>query len=245
MLDTIGMKTEDRMTYPNHVAVIMDGNGRWARMKGLSRKDGHKAGARVATDIIHYAIDSGVQVLTLFAFSTENWERPVSEVGTIMSILQAYLNTEIFAFLQRGVRFRVIGEREQLGQPIQFLIDRAEKLSAGNEGLQLNLALSYGSKNELIRAVKKIAVSGFDLSLLNEEVIEANLDTAGLPPVDLLIRTSGEQRLSNFLLWQCAYSEFYFTEVMWPDFTREIFSEALQVFLRRSRRFGKIEEEIL
>ncbi len=234
--------TESLHTVPEHVGIIMDGNGRWATRQGLSRKEGHKAGAHTAMDIIHCAIDCKVKALTLYAFSTENWERSEQEVSGIMNLLHSYLSTEIFVFLQRGVKFKVIGERDCLSSPIRFLINRAENLSAKNRGMCLNLALSYGSKNELIRAIKRMAKEKFDFLQIKEEHIDSHLDTKGLPPVDLLIRTSGEQRLSNFLLWQCAYAEFYFTETLWPDFTREAFREALESYGGRSRRFGGVEE---
>ena len=232
------------MSYPNHVGIIMDGNGRWATSRGLTRKEGHKKGIKVCTQIIHAAIDYGINILSLYAFSTENWKRPEDEVLTIMDILDLYLQTEIFIFIRRKVRFRVIGDQSRLSKKTQFLINKIVKLSSRNKGMELVFALNYGGHDEVMRAVKRMATNQYDFNNINIEDFEQHLDTSDLRPVDLVIRTSGEQRLSNFLIWQSAYAELFFTKTLWPDFTREEFHEALEDFKNRNRRYGDISGNV-
>ncbi len=225
---------------PKHVGIIMDGNGRWANMRGLPRIEGHKRGAERTRDIINASLDIGIEVLTLYAFSIENWERPEDEVSVLMDLLYSYLSEEIIDMLKEGIRFRMIGDRERLPSHIQKLIEEAERITAGGDRMTLVTALSYGAKDEILRTVKKIIKMGIPEEEIDEAVFESLLDTHGLPPVDLIIRTSGEKRLSNFLLWQGAYAELYFTDTLWPDFTREEFISAIQDYQRRERRFGRV-----
>ncbi len=226
------------MSSPNHVGIIMDGNGRWATERSLPRKEGHKVGARICMDIIHEAIDQNVKVLSLYAFSTENWSRPGDEVSSIISLLDLYLQTEILAFLKRGVKLTLLGDRSKLSKKTRFLLRNAEKLSQKNKGMKLQLAVNYGGKDDIIRGIKSLAADGYDFNQINEEDLENVLDGNQSPPVDLLIRTSGEKRISNFMIWQCAYAEFYFTDVLWPDFTPECLREAIACYGNRERRFG-------
>ncbi|RMG73798.1 MAG: isoprenyl transferase [Nitrospirae bacterium] len=225
---------------PKHVGIIMDGNGRWAQLRGLKRIEGHRRGAERAKDIIKVSLDIGIEVLTLYAFSIENWQRPEDEVTTLMELLEVYLSTELLELVKEGIRFRVIGNRQRLPEQIQMIINDAERLTEKNSRLNLVLALSYSGRDEIIRAIKRLIESGLGPEEINETVFEGFLDTKGLPPVDLIIRTSGEIRISNFLLWQGAYAELYFTETLWPDFTKEEFMLALQDFQRRERRFGTV-----
>ncbi|HEB75897.1 MAG TPA: isoprenyl transferase [Nitrospirae bacterium] len=225
---------------PRHVGVIMDGNGRWAQLRGLPRVEGHRKGAERTKELIKAAQEVGVDVLTLYAFSLENWQRPDTEVSTLMELLHLYLTKELKEMIMEGIRFRVIGDREKLPAVIQGIIADIEERTSSNEGLTLVTALSYGGRDEILRAVKKALSEGLNPEDIDEERFETLLDTSGLPAVDLIIRTSGEKRLSNFLLWQGAYAEFYFTETLWPDFTREEFLCAIQDYQRRERRFGGI-----
>lgn len=225
---------------PRHVGVIMDGNGRWAELRGLSRVEGHKRGAERSKEIIRAAVDLGVNALTLYAFSMENWQRPSDEVSFLMKLLDLYLRKEIRDLLQLGLRFRAIGQTWMLPEKIQALIKETEERTAANTGMFLVAALSYGGRNEILRAVKKALVSGTDPESITEENFSDLLDTAGLPPPDLIIRTSGERRLSNFLLWQAAYAELYFTNTLWPDFTKEEFLNAIHDYQVRERRFGAV-----
>ncbi|NQZ79852.1 MAG: di-trans,poly-cis-decaprenylcistransferase [Colwellia sp.] len=231
------------MNKPCHVGLIMDGNGRWASNQNLNRNEGHKAGAKICMDIIHEAINLDIKVLSLFAFSTENWLRPDDEVLSIMSILNSYLESEILAFLKRGVHFRVIGDRSKLSTKTRFLMSNAEKLSIKNKGLKLVLAVNYGGQDDILRSIKKLAEKNCDFKNIQFDDLQENLDTTDLPTVDLMIRTSGEQRLSNFMIWQAAYAEYYFTQTQWPDFTVEEFSQAINTFGQRERRFGKIDNK--
>ena len=226
------------MAVPNHVGIIMDGNGRWAIGRDLARKEGHKKGASTCMDIIHTAIDQQVKVLSLYAFSTENWTRPDDEVSSIISLLDLYLQTEILAFLKRGVKFVLLGDRSKLSAKTRFWLNNAEKLSVKNKGMKLQLAVNYGGKDDIIRGIKSLAAQQYDFSQINEQDLEVMLDGGDSPPVDLMIRTSGEKRLSNFMIWQCAYAEFYFTDTLWPDFTQAAFIEAIDTFGQRDRRFG-------
>ncbi len=225
---------------PGHVGVIMDGNGRWAQLRGLPRVEGHRTGAERTKELIKAAQEVGIDVLTLYAFSLENWQRPDDEVTTLMELLQLYLTKELKDLIMEGIKFRVIGDREKLPAVIQAIITEIEERTSANKGLTLVIALSYGGRDEILRAVKKAISGGVRPEEITEEKFETLLDTSGLPAVDLIIRTSGEKRLSNFLLWQGAYAELYFTETLWPDFTREEFLCAMQDYQRRERRFGGI-----
>jgi undecaprenyl diphosphate synthase len=228
------------LAIPRHVGIIMDGNGRWAELRGLPRSEGHKRGVERVSEITLAACGVGVKTLSLYAFSIENWNRPETEISTLMKLLESFLVNELDQFMKNGVRFRVIGSRNKLPSHIRELLRHAEATTADNSGLLLHCALSYGGRDEIVRAVKKSMASGIAPEDLTEEIISGNMDTNGAPDPDLIIRTSGEQRLSNFLLWQSAYTEFLFTNTLWPDFTREEFLEALYQFQIRDRRFGKV-----
>jgi len=225
---------------PKHVGIIMDGNGRWAELRGITREEGHRQGAVRSKEIIETAGELGVKVLTLYAFSLENWQRPISEVETLMRLLEMYLEKEIIDLIAKDVVFKTIGDVWKLPQDIQILIREVVEKTASNKGMTLVLALSYSGRDEILRAVKKVLHFGVRPEELTEESFSSYLDTAGLPPPDLIIRTSGEMRISNFLIWQGAYSELYFTETLWPDFTKEEFFLAIQHYQQRERRFGAI-----
>jgi undecaprenyl diphosphate synthase len=229
-------------TGPVHVAIIMDGNGRWASARRLPRLAGHREGARAVRRTIEAAINNGVPWLTIYAFSSENWRRPLSEVMDLTGLLRHYLRTEIGELHANGVRVRVIGERTRFDEDIQRELERAERLTAGNARLNLTVALSYGSRAEIAaaaRAAAEAACAGrLDPASLTEDRFTGFLGSAGIPDPDLIIRTSGEQRLSNFLLWQAAYAELVFLDVLWPDFDATHFSAALAEYARRERRFG-------
>ncbi|MBN8891476.1 MAG: di-trans,poly-cis-decaprenylcistransferase [Rhodospirillales bacterium 70-18] len=227
---------------PAHVAIIMDGNGRWAAARGLPRVAGHRAGVEAVRRTVRLAIEMGVGCLTLYAFSSENWRRPVAEVLDLTGLLRHFLRAEIEELHQRGVRLRVIGDRSRFDEDIQRDLVAAERRTAANANLTLVVALSYGGRAEIVaaaRAVAEAALAGrLDPARLDEAAFARGLSTAGLPDPDLIIRTSGEQRLSNFLLWQSAYAELVFLDVLWPDFGQPHFAEALAEFARRERRFG-------
>ncbi|MEK7333397.1 MAG: isoprenyl transferase [Nitrospirota bacterium] len=225
---------------PAHVGIIMDGNGRWAELRGLPRIEGHRRGSERAREIIAAAMEVGIKTLTLYVFSIENWQRPKGEVATLMKLLEIYLRNEFNEFMEKGIFFRTIGETWRLPDNIQDLITETEERKSGNTGMTLISALSYGGRNEIIRAVKKLISSGIDPDKITEDSFDSFLDTAGLPSPDLIIRTSGERRISNFLLWQGAYSEFYFADTLWPDFTKDEFYEALHDYQMRERRFGAV-----
>ena len=225
---------------PHHVGIIMDGNGRWAELRGLPRIEGHRRGAERSKEIIECASELGLRSLTLYAFSTENWQRPSAEVSTLMKLLEVYLKKELDRLMRDGIVFRAIGEIWRLPEHIQSVIKHAEEKTSSNNGMILVTALSYSGRNEIVRAVRKILRSGIVADALTEEVFSSFLDTAGIPPPDLIIRTSGEKRISNFLLWQAAYAELYFTETLWPDFSKDEFLLAIQDYQQRERRFGAI-----
>jgi undecaprenyl diphosphate synthase len=225
---------------PSHVGVIMDGNGRWAQLRGLPRIEGHRIGAGRAKEIIEVAIELGIKCLTLYTFSSENWGRPKSEVSMLMKLLEIYLMNELAQLVKKDVVFKPIGEFWRLPENIQSLLTETERKTAGNKGMVLVTALSYSGRNEILRAVERIIHAGVKPSELNEALFNSYLDTAGLPPPDFIIRTSGERRLSNFLLWQSAYAELYFTDTLWPDFDKDEFMLAIQDFQGRDRRFGGI-----
>lgn len=225
---------------PTHVGIIMDGNGRWAELRGLPRIEGHRQGVERSKEIIEASAEIGLKVLTLYAFSIENWRRPSSEVSTLMKLLETYLKKEVDVIAKKNIVFRIIGKIELLPEHIQKVINEATIRTSKNKGMVLNLALSYSGRDEILRAVKKILNEGLKPEEITEEVFNSYLDTAGLPPPDLIIRTSGEMRISNFLLWQSAYSEFYFTDTLWPDFTKDEFLLAIQEYQQRDRRFGAV-----
>jgi undecaprenyl diphosphate synthase len=229
---------------PTHVAIIMDGNGRWAKARGLPRTVGHKRGADAVREVVEGACELGISYLTLFGFSSENWKRPKSEVRDLMGLLRLYLRSEIKELHENGVRLKVVGERERLEADIVALIDEAEALTARNSRLTLVLALSYGGRQELVTAARRLACDAkagrIDPDSIDETVFSSCLATAGIPDPDLLIRTSGEMRISNFLLWQCAYAEMAFLDVLWPDFTRDDLRRAIGDYGRRERRYGAL-----
>jgi undecaprenyl diphosphate synthase len=231
---------------PEHVAIIMDGNGRWARARGLPRTAGHKKGADALRTILDACRDTGVRYLTIYAFSSENWKRPDDEIKDLMQLLRHYLQKELPTLHENNIRLRFIGDTSQLDPDIRRQMDDALALTANNTAFNFTIALSYGSRQEIARAMRKLAArvqsGALQLEDLTEEAIDAALDTAGMPEPDLLIRTGGEQRLSNFLLWQAAYAEFYFTPVLWPDFGTAEFALALKEFAQRDRRFGTTGE---
>jgi len=228
---------------PKHVAIIMDGNGRWAEARGLPRLRGHEAGADSVREITRACREAGVQALTLYSFSTENWARPTDEVTGLMGLLARYLVEERREILDNGVRLNAIGQIDRLPAPVRLALRELMGASKGNTGMVLTLALSYGSRSEIVEAAralaKKAATGRLKPDAIDEAAFAAELGTAGLPDPDLLIRTSGELRLSNFLLWQLAYAEIHVTDTLWPDFRRPQLAEALRVFGSRERRFGK------
>ena len=227
---------------PKHVAIIMDGNGRWATKRGLPRKAGHKAGAEALERIIYAAKEFGLEHLTVYAFSTENWKRSAEEVGAIMDLLRFYLKNYFKKFVKDNIRMHVIGEKSRLDTDIQKAIAEIEDLSREKNGMTVHVALNYGGRDELRRAVTKIARETADGTLspdaITEDTISDALDTAGTPDPELMIRTSGEERISNFLLWQIAYSEFFFSDTLWPDFDKKELERAIYYYQNRERRFG-------
>jgi len=231
------------MIIPQHLAIIMDGNGRWAERQGLPRLAGHQKGVETVREIIRTCAQKKVRYLTLFAFSSENWSRPAEEVDALMSLLTSFLAQEMDNLIENQIRLSVIGELDRLSDAARSSLDEACRLTDDHDAMELILALSYGGRNELVRGVRRLAerVEGGSLKPqdIDENSLASALDTAGRPDPDLLIRTSGEQRISNFLLWQIAYSELYFSDVLWPDFDAEQLDLALQDFARRQRRFGK------
>ena len=238
----------DRDRLPRHVAIIMDGNGRWAQSKKQPRLFGHRAGAESVREVVEISREIGIEYLTLYAFSSENWGRPDQEVTGLMSILKKYLETELPRMQKNNVRLMSIGDRQRLPAEVREELERGIRETAGNTTLTLNLALSYGSRDEIIRAVRKIgtfcAQGVISPEQISDQSITENLDTSLLPDPDLLIRTGGEARLSNFLLWQLSYAELYFTEIMWPDFRKEAFLQALAEYQSRERRFGRTGEQL-
>ncbi len=227
---------------PMHVAIIMDGNGRWARARGLPRTEGHRKGAEAVRRTVQAACEAGVSYLTLFGFSLENWKRPAGEVADLMGLLRVYLRSEIAELHKNGIRFRVIGDRTRLARDIVELIDYAEKMTRDNTRLTVVLALSYGGRQDITQAARVLAEEAaagkLDPAAIDDEAVARRLLTHGIPDPDLVIRTSGEQRISNFLLWQLAYSEFVFLEVLWPDFDADHFRAAIREYQRRERRYG-------
>jgi len=228
------------LNIPRHVAIIMDGNGRWANSRGLPRIKGHKAGVVLVEEIVDAAAKAGIKHLSLYAFSTENWRRPDSEITVIMSMLRLYMRIVKNKLCENGIRFHFLGDLESMPEGIQVDARELEAATEGGSAMTFHLAVNYGSRLELVRAARKCIADGLTAEQIDEAAIEERLWTKGVPDVDLLIRTSGEQRISNFLLWQCAYAEFYFASCHWPDFTREEFNKALDAFSVRERRFGGV-----
>ena len=227
-----------------HIAIIMDGNGRWAKKRGLPRSMGHRKGAEVVKEICQAAGDAGIKYLTLYAFSTENWKRPQEEVDSLMDLLRQYLKSDLKELKEKGVCIRFIGEREMLPPDIIKNMEKLEAETANNDKMTLCIALSYGSRQEIVHAAKKVAelVKRGDIRIedIDEKIFSDMLYTHDIPDPDILIRTSGEQRISNYLLWQLAYSEFFFVEAYWPDFTKEMLNDVIEKYKTRERRYGKL-----
>jgi undecaprenyl diphosphate synthase len=227
-----------------HLAVIMDGNGRWALARGLPRVAGHRTGVEAVRRLVRSVIERDIPYLTIFSFSTENWSRPPDEVAELMRLLKLFIRADLASLHEKNVRIRIIGERESVPDDVRGLIEEAEATTAGNSGLTLVVAFNYGARQEIVRAARRLAAElaqgRLDASEIDEAAIGSRLDTAGIPDPDLVIRTSGEQRISNFLLWQSAYAEFVFLPGHWPDFDARMLDEALDAFARRIRRFGGV-----
>ena len=237
----------ENLKIPNHVAIILDGNGRWAKAKGLPRNYGHVQGAKTVEEICEVAYKMGIQYLTVYAFSTENWNRPQDEVDALMKLLRNYMKNCLKTAEKNRMCVRVLGDKTRLDDDIRARIEELEEATKNNDGLHFQIAINYGGRDELVRATKKLAesIARGELALgdINEASVNSFLDTAGIPDPDLLIRTCNEQRISNFLLWQLAYTEFYFTPVPWPDFTKEELVKAVEAYTRRDRRYGGLKEE--
>ncbi len=235
------------MNIPNHIAIILDGNGRWAKAKGLPRKYGHIEGAKTVEVICEEAYKMGVQYLTVYAFSTENWNRPKDEVEALMTLLRNYMKTCLKTAEKNRMCVHVLGDKTGLDEDIRNRIDELEKATVNNDGLHFQIALNYGGRDEIVRATKAIAekIKAGEIAPedITEEMISDSLDTKGIPEPDLLIRTCNEQRISNFLLWQLAYTEFYFTPVAWPDFSKEELTKAIEAFNKRDRKYGLVKED--
>lgn len=238
---------KEGLTIPRHVAIILDGNGRWAKSKGMPRNYGHVQGAKTVEVICEQAYKMGIQYLTVYAFSTENWNRPKDEVDALMTLLRNYMKTCLKTAAKNNMCVRVIGEKSRLAEDIRERIAQLEEATKDNTGLHFQIAINYGGRDEIVRAVRKLAKQTADGQLkpeeITEELLSDTLDTAGIPEPDLLIRTCNEQRISNFLLWQLAYTEFYFTPVAWPDFSKEELEKAVEAYNSRDRRYGLVTEE--
>lgn len=232
---------------PQHVAIIMDGNGRWAKKRGLPRSAGHERGVEALRRTVEAAGDLGLTYLTVFSFSTENWRRPASEINALFGLLKAYVKRDLNRLAEEGIRVRVLGNRNGVPEDVGALIDKAEQQTAGNSKRFLNIAFNYGGREEILRAMMRLAarVQAGELTSqeISETVMSNALDTSGMPDPDLLIRTSGEYRLSNFLLWQAAYAELVFTDVLWPDFGRDELEAAIETYRKRERRYGAVSPE--
>lgn len=237
----------EELKMPQHVAIILDGNGRWAKAKGMPRNYGHVQGAKTVETICEEAYRMGIRYLTVYAFSTENWNRPKDEVDALMKLLRNYMKTCLQTAKKNRMCVRVLGEKSRLDEDIRTRIAELEEATKDNDGLHFQIAINYGGRDELVRAAKKLAKKVEEGELraeeITEDMLEATLDTAGLPAPDLLIRTCNEQRISNFLLWQLAYTELYFTPVAWPDFSKEELQRAVEAYNHRDRRFGGLKEE--
>ncbi len=240
------METDfDQIAPVSHLAIVMDGNGRWAQQRNLPRQEGHAAGVETVRRAVRFIADAGIDCLTLFSFSTENWQRPLGEVKFLMHLLKHYIEADLAELHKNDVRVKIIGRRQGLDAQLVKLIEHAEQVTAANTRMRLQIAFNYGAREEITEAAARLAVrvakGELDAANITPDQVDAELSTQGLPDPDLVIRTSGENRLSNFLLWQCAYSEFYFTDVLWPDFDAANLHAALQAFHRRERRFGRVE----
>ena len=246
IVSPLSYREEEKMNVPQHIAIILDGNGRWAKAKGMPRNYGHAQGSKNVEKICEEAWRMGIKYLTVYAFSTENWSRPENEVAALMKLLRNYMKTCLKTAAKNDMKIRVIGDIEPLDDDIKSRIRELEAATTDNGGLNFTIALNYGSRDELTRAAQKMAKDCAEGKIkaeeIDESVFETYLDTHGIPDPDMMIRTSGEQRLSNYLLWQLAYSEFYFTDVPWPDFTKEELVKAIEEYNHRHRRFGKVEE---
>ncbi len=232
-----------RMNIPQHVAIILDGNGRWAKGKGMPRNYGHVQGAKNVENILSAAHDMGIRYVTMYAFSTENWNRPKEEVDALMNLLHGYMKTCLRTAKKNNMKCRVIGDISRLDEATQKRIHELEESSKEYDGLNFTIAINYGGRDEIVRAVKKMAADNVKPEEITEELFSSYLDTKGLPDPDLLIRTSGEMRLSNYLLWQLAYAEFYFTDIPWPAFTAKDLEDAVAYYNKRDRRFGGVKED--
>ena len=232
----------DATAGPRHVALIMDGNGRWAKARGMPRTLGHRAGVQALKRTVEAAPDLGLQCLTVFGFSTENWRRPAEEVSELMGLVRAYVESDLERLVREGVRLKVPGSRVGLPADIRAIVENAEARTADNDRFLRPVAFNYGGRADRLAAARRFAESGADPALLDEARFESLLSTAGAPPVDLIVRTSGERRLSNFLLWEAAYAELLFQDVLWPDYGREPLAQAIEAFRTRDRRFGGLSE---
>lgn len=230
---------------PRHVAIIMDGNGRWAKARGRPRAFGHARGVEAVRRVVESAGEMGVRHLTLFSFSTENWNRPADEVGALFELMRRYVEADLESLKSRGVRIRIIGRRDDLSSDLRDIIERAESGTRDNRDFHLTIAFNYGGRDEIVRAARELAravkAGEIDLDAIDSDSFAARLDTADLPDVDLVIRTSGEQRISNFLLWQAAYAELLFVDVLWPDFGPKHLAAAIETFQQRERRYGGVD----
>lgn len=231
------------MNVPQHIAIILDGNGRWAKSKGMPRNYGHVQGAKNVENILSAAHDMGIRYVTMYAFSTENWNRPKDEVDALMNLLHSYMKTCLRTAKKNNMKCRVIGDITRLDEATQLRIRELEEASKDYDGLNFTIAINYGSRDEMIRAMRKMAEDERKPQEITEELFSSYLDTKELPDPDLLIRTSGELRLSNYLLWQMAYTEFYFTDVPWPAFTKKDLEKAVEYYNKRDRRFGGVKED--
>lgn len=242
-MNSVNTKISAGEGFPRHVAIILDGNGRWAKLRGLPRTAGHAEGAENFRKIAYYCRDLGMDYLTVYAFSTENWKRPPEEVKTIMHLLGNYLNEAIETMERDGIRMRIFGDVSGLSPQLQKLVARTDEISEHYNGFQANICLNYGGRAEILRAAERYAKDfrdGRTEEALTEELFGSYLYSAGVPDPDLLIRPGGELRISNFLLWQCAYSEFYFTDVLWPDFSTDELDKAIKAYMNRDRRYGGV-----
>jgi undecaprenyl diphosphate synthase len=239
---------QGQVPQPAHVAIIMDGNGRWAQMRGLPRQEGHRRGLEALRAAVRNAGELGVRILTLYSFSTENWRRPATEVSFLLGLLKRFVEKDLGELHASGVRVRIIGGRDDLSPDLRRLVEHAETLTRDNTAMTLVVAFNYGARDEIVRAARALAADAaagrVDAAAIDEAMLASRLDTADLPDPELVIRTSGETRISNFLLWQAAYAEFVFLPVLWPDFDRAAFEEALAEYGRRERRFGGVSEGV-
>ena len=239
---------EDKRRLPRHIAIIMDGNGRWARQNGRRRSTGHRAGVKATRTVVETCVDRGIDILTLFAFSSENWKRPQDEVTGLMSLFLEVLRNEVDSLHENGVRLNFIGDRDQLPRGLGLSLAEAEQKTAGNERMQLVLAVAYGGRWDIVQAAQRVAVAiskgELDANTIDEAVLNKYMSLGGIPDPDLLIRTGGERRVSNFLLWDLAYTELYFTDTLWPEFNSSDLDAALKFFADRERRYGKTGEQV-